>query len=79
MTLLIHLVSGAVKANIGHLRGASGVAGLIKTILVLEKGVIPPNINFELLSPKIDSDLMKIKVPFFHLIISCANDYISFL
>ena len=38
---------GAVKSNIGHLEGASGVAGLIKTIMVLENGTIPPNFDFE--------------------------------
>ncbi|KAH6683357.1 fatty acid synthase S-acetyltransferase [Halenospora varia] len=41
------LLIGAVKSNIGHLEGASGIAGLIKTILTLERGIIPPNINYE--------------------------------
>lgn len=41
------LYVGAVKPNIGHLEAGSGVAGLIKTIMILEKGLIPPNINFE--------------------------------
>lgn len=47
------LYVGAVKSNIGHLVGASGIAGLIKTILVLEKGIIPPNIWFEKPNPRI--------------------------
>lgn len=38
------LYVGAVKSNIGHLEGASGLAGVIKTILVLEHALIPPNI-----------------------------------
>lgn len=54
--------SGAVKSNIGHLEGASGLAGLIKTVLSLEKGIIPPNTNFEKLNPKIDSKHLRIKV-----------------
>ena len=41
------LIVGSVKANIGHLETASGLAGLIKVILCLEKGLIPPSINFE--------------------------------
>ncbi|UED82967.1 type I polyketide synthase [Streptomyces profundus] len=36
---------GAVKTNIGHTHTAAGVAGLIKTVLVLEHQVAPPNLN----------------------------------
>ncbi|MCJ1398962.1 hypothetical protein MMC11_002163 [Xylographa trunciseda] len=54
---------GAVKSNIGHLEGASGVAGVIKTIMVLETGIIPPNANFERLNPDIDADSLKITFP----------------
>lgn len=48
------LYVGAVKTNLGHLEGASGVAGVIKTILVLEKGIIPPNMWFEEVNPAIE-------------------------
>ena len=54
---------GAAKSNIGHLEGGSGIAAVIKTVLVLEKGIIPPNsVNFESLNPEIDAEFLNIKV-----------------
>ncbi|PYH35667.1 polyketide synthase [Aspergillus neoniger CBS 115656] len=57
------LYIGAVKANIGHLEGASGLAGLIKTILVLEHGIIPPIAGFRTLNPRIDANQLRLKFP----------------
>lgn len=54
--------SGAVKANIGHLESTSGIAGLIKTILILERGVIPPIANLQLLNPQIDAEFLNLRV-----------------
>jgi len=45
---------GSVKANIGHPEQAAGIAGLIKTALVLHHKQIPPSINFEIPNPAID-------------------------
>lgn len=53
---------GALKANVGHLEGGSGVAGVIKAIMVLETGIIPPNANFESVNPRIDADFFNLKV-----------------
>ncbi|PYI35482.1 iterative type I polyketide synthase [Aspergillus indologenus CBS 114.80] len=57
------LYVGAVKSNIGHLEGSSGLAGIIKAVLVLEAGVIPPNVNFEKVNPRIKNDEWNICFP----------------
>ncbi|KAL8676104.1 MAG: hypothetical protein Q9186_007343 [Xanthomendoza sp. 1 TL-2023] len=41
------LYVGSIKSNIGHLEASSGLAGLVKSILILEKNVIPPNADFQ--------------------------------
>ncbi|ARV62947.1 polyketide synthase [Nostocales cyanobacterium HT-58-2] len=45
---------GSVKTNIGHLDTASGIAGLIKTVLALKHKAIPPSLHFEQPNPQID-------------------------
>jgi amino acid adenylation domain-containing protein/non-ribosomal peptide synthase protein (TIGR01720 family) len=47
------LILGAVKANIGHLEAASGIAGLIKAALVLGHRTVPPQIHFQTPNPHI--------------------------
>lgn len=57
------LVLGSVKTNIGHLEAAAGIAGVIKVILSLQRGEIPPNLNFHSGNPRIDWDSLPITVP----------------
>jgi amino acid adenylation domain-containing protein len=45
---------GSIKGNIGHPTNAAGVAGLIKTALVLHHEQIPPTLHFKKLNPRID-------------------------
>ncbi|KAK3352846.1 hypothetical protein B0T25DRAFT_580684 [Lasiosphaeria hispida] len=54
---------GSVKTNIGHTETASGVAAIIKVALALEKGQIPPSINFEKPNAKLQLDEWRLKVP----------------
>lgn len=49
-------VVGSVKSNIGHLAEASGIAGLIKTILCLQHRAIPATLHFTQPNPALNLD-----------------------
>jgi acyl transferase domain-containing protein len=57
------VVIGSVKANIGHLEAASGIAGLIKTALCLKYATVPPLANFETPNPRIPFAELGLELP----------------
>ena len=56
------LLIGSVKTNIGHLESAAGVAGLIKVILAMKRGVIPKHLHFHNPTPQMDWERMPVQV-----------------
>ncbi|KAM0254483.1 hypothetical protein ACHAQJ_006765 [Trichoderma viride] len=54
---------GAVKPNLGHSEGASGLTAVLKATLALEHRIIPPNIKFSPLNPRIPFEKAKLQIP----------------
>lgn len=54
---------GALKANTGHLDNSAGLAGLIKALLVVRDGVVPPLAGFTRLNPLLETDDSPLYVP----------------
>jgi acyl transferase domain-containing protein len=54
---------GSVKTNIGHLESAAGIAGFIKTVLVLQHGAIPPHLHLVEPNPHIAWADLPVTVP----------------
>ena len=57
-----NVLVGSVKCNIGHLEPAAGIAGLIKTALILGHAQVPPSINFHTPNPRIPFDALNLEV-----------------
>ncbi|MBM7114716.1 SDR family NAD(P)-dependent oxidoreductase [Archangium primigenium] len=53
---------GAVKANLGHLEAAAGIAGLIKTVLCLQHRTIPRQPHLRQLNPRIRLEAMRARL-----------------
>ncbi|HSL60258.1 MAG TPA: beta-ketoacyl synthase N-terminal-like domain-containing protein, partial [Desulfotignum sp.] len=61
-----HAGISSIKSQIGHLLGAAGAAGLIKALLAVNNGILPPNGQFDILSKNHDlsgSTLFIVKEP----------------
>ena len=56
------LLVGSVKTNIGHLEATAGLAGLVKLLLALEHGRIPPSLHFSEPNPTIPWSALALEV-----------------
>ncbi|KAF3491768.1 uncharacterized protein GIQ15_01285 [Arthroderma uncinatum] len=56
-------IIGAVKPNVGHSEGASGLTSVIKAVLALERRTIPPNAHFETPNPNLPLKEGNLTVP----------------
>ncbi len=57
------LLVGSIKTVIGHTEGCAGIAGLLKASLALQNRVIPPNLLFQRLNPKLEPFVRRLRIP----------------
>lgn len=57
------IIIGALKPNLGHSEGASGLTAILKATLALEHRTIPPNIKYLPLNPRIPFESAKLQIP----------------
>jgi acyl transferase domain-containing protein len=56
-----NIAVGSIKSQIGHLKAAAGIAGIMKSVMALHHRTIPPSANFETPNPTVDWS----NIPFF--------------
>jgi acyl transferase domain-containing protein len=56
------LLIGSIKSNMGHLEGSSGIVAVIKTALMLERGFVLPNCNYQKTNEEIPMEQWNMKV-----------------
>jgi acyl transferase domain-containing protein/NADPH:quinone reductase-like Zn-dependent oxidoreductase/acyl carrier protein len=54
---------GSVKANLGHLEAAAGLASVVKVVLALQQAQIPAQLHFQRLNPAISLDTSRFRIP----------------
>ncbi|MBM4098281.1 MAG: polyketide synthase, partial [Planctomycetes bacterium] len=54
---------GSVKTNLGHLEGAAGIAGLIKAVLMVQHGQIPPHLHLRQPTPYLNWNDWALRIP----------------
>ncbi|MFG2551509.1 amino acid adenylation domain-containing protein [Streptomyces sp. NPDC048581] len=54
---------GSAKTNFGHLEAAAGVVGLIKALMTVRHGTVPPHLNLNTVNPAIDLDQLHLRIP----------------
>lgn len=54
---------GSVKTNLGHLEGAAGIAGLLKAVLMVQRGQVPPHLHLRQPTPYFPWQQWKLQIP----------------
>lgn len=57
------VIVGSGKSSIGHTEASAGLASIVRSVLILETGLIPPNIYLTELNPSLRLDEWNLKIP----------------
>ena len=71
------LYVGSVKTNIGHTEAAAGIAGLIKTIMILQHRVIPASLHLKEKNSNIDWASMSLDITQENISLEAVSDTIK--
>lgn len=71
------LYVGSAKTNIGHTEGVAGMAGMMKAVLAVQKGVIPKNLHFNTPNELIDWKNLPVSVPVENTSWDAVHQYIG--